>query len=545
MSSKKRNDYTEVSRKSRVKMHKSGKHWVRTVMSQIGLIQLGKQTTSEKTKVKLSPTPQQVSATKVLRGLIAASAVVGGGVSVDQVLAEDTVMATEVTTSVLVNEDTVSMSNVNTDSDTTSQSHSISESTSNSESVSQSISTSESVSGSESVSESEAISTSESVSASESALSSETASTTSRTTGIIYRVEYVDETGKVVKKYPRSVMVTTTDLIAKTTVTETATQIPSGYRLAENQSSVAEKEVVEKQTNVIQFRIEKAETTSTVSSSAYTALRAAVNGSKASLNTSVTSKSLDELKSFSATDLLIVESGYSAQLNYIRVGSKYVQTLAEAIEKGLTGTYQFNFTIIDNSTGSHYTKPDGQVDIVTASLSVTKVDSTSISQSISASESESKSISTSESLSNSISTSISESIIESVSESVSNSESLSNSILNSISESVRESVVESVSESVRESVVESVSESVRESVVESVSESVRESVVESLSESVSESVSESISESVSESISESVSESISESVSESISESVSESISESVSESISESVSESISESVS
>ncbi|HHG6295846.1 TPA: KxYKxGKxW signal peptide domain-containing protein [Streptococcus suis] len=38
-------------------MHKSGKHWVRTVMSQIGLIQLGKQTTSEKTKVKLSPTP--------------------------------------------------------------------------------------------------------------------------------------------------------------------------------------------------------------------------------------------------------------------------------------------------------------------------------------------------------------------------------------------------------------------------------------------------------------------------------------------------------
>ncbi len=39
-------------------------------------------------------------------------------------------------------------------------------------------------------------------------------------------------------------MVTTTDLIAKTTVTETATQIPSGYRLAENQSSVAEKKLL-------------------------------------------------------------------------------------------------------------------------------------------------------------------------------------------------------------------------------------------------------------------------------------------------------------
>ncbi|MEG3311735.1 KxYKxGKxW signal peptide domain-containing protein, partial [Streptococcus sp. SS-4456] len=35
---KNRDNITEVSRKSRVKMHKSGKHWVRTVMSQIGLM---------------------------------------------------------------------------------------------------------------------------------------------------------------------------------------------------------------------------------------------------------------------------------------------------------------------------------------------------------------------------------------------------------------------------------------------------------------------------------------------------------------------------
>ncbi|MGV3180138.1 KxYKxGKxW signal peptide domain-containing protein, partial [Streptococcus sp. 11273D007BW] len=37
-----RKDYTESSRKSRVKMHKSGKHWVRTVMSQINLVRLFK-----------------------------------------------------------------------------------------------------------------------------------------------------------------------------------------------------------------------------------------------------------------------------------------------------------------------------------------------------------------------------------------------------------------------------------------------------------------------------------------------------------------------
>ncbi|MGF0071154.1 KxYKxGKxW signal peptide domain-containing protein [Streptococcus orisratti] len=35
-------DYDEVSRKSRVKMHKSGKHWVTTVMSQLGLIRVSK-----------------------------------------------------------------------------------------------------------------------------------------------------------------------------------------------------------------------------------------------------------------------------------------------------------------------------------------------------------------------------------------------------------------------------------------------------------------------------------------------------------------------
>lgn len=91
-------------------------------------------------------------------------------------------------------------------------------------------------------------------------------------------------------------MVTTTDLIAKTTVTETATQIPSGYRLAENQSSVAEKEVVEKQTNVIQFRIEKLKLQVRYHLVHILLYVQRVNGSKASLNTSVTSKSLDELK---------------------------------------------------------------------------------------------------------------------------------------------------------------------------------------------------------------------------------------------------------
>ncbi|HEM4930666.1 KxYKxGKxW signal peptide domain-containing protein, partial [Streptococcus suis] len=33
-------DFDEVGRKSRVKMHKSGKNWIRTVMSQLSLLRV-------------------------------------------------------------------------------------------------------------------------------------------------------------------------------------------------------------------------------------------------------------------------------------------------------------------------------------------------------------------------------------------------------------------------------------------------------------------------------------------------------------------------
>ncbi|WP_328706728.1 KxYKxGKxW signal peptide domain-containing protein [Streptococcus halichoeri] len=39
---KKNYHYQEASRKTRVKMHKSGKHWVRTVISSIGLLRFFK-----------------------------------------------------------------------------------------------------------------------------------------------------------------------------------------------------------------------------------------------------------------------------------------------------------------------------------------------------------------------------------------------------------------------------------------------------------------------------------------------------------------------
>ncbi|HFU4006797.1 TPA: KxYKxGKxW signal peptide domain-containing protein, partial [Streptococcus suis] len=185
---KTKKEVAEVSRKSRVKMHKSGKHWVRTVMSQIDMIRLGDSGKPTIGKVAVETSAGQTSATNMLRGLVAASAAIGGGIAVSPVLAEDIATVSETTTTILATEDVVSMSNVGTESDTSSQSISDSASTSLSDSTSisdsgslsnsASLSDSASLSASaiESISESESTSESESVSESESHSKSESAS---------------------------------------------------------------------------------------------------------------------------------------------------------------------------------------------------------------------------------------------------------------------------------------------------------------------------------------------------------------------------------
>ncbi|RRR54619.1 hypothetical protein EI998_01865, partial [Streptococcus suis] len=203
MKMQRKDDFTEVSRKSRVKMHKSGKHWVRTVMSQIGLMRIGGNSEAIIDKLSEKTITLQPSATAVLRGLIAASAAAGGGFITDQIHAEEVVVTSETSGTVLATEDTVVMSDVTTEADSTSQlvsdstslslptstslsdltslsvsasssySTSLSDSESLSASFSESISESESVSNSESVSESQSISESESASFSESTFSSE------------------------------------------------------------------------------------------------------------------------------------------------------------------------------------------------------------------------------------------------------------------------------------------------------------------------------------------------------------------------------------
>lgn len=176
-----KNGYSESFRKTRVKMHKSGKHWVRTVMSQIGLIRLIRGASTEQS-VKIDDLSSgAISATTILKGAAALGAIAGGVGLTDEVYAEEAVIATETTTSTLAETDEVTLTSPSASVDETARDQAVAEeaeqqsikdslslSTSESQSLSESTSVIVSESISESVSESLSESTSESFSASES-----------------------------------------------------------------------------------------------------------------------------------------------------------------------------------------------------------------------------------------------------------------------------------------------------------------------------------------------------------------------------------------
>ncbi|EHJ55844.1 KxYKxGKxW signal peptide [Streptococcus urinalis FB127-CNA-2] len=94
---------------SRVKMHKSGKHWVRTLMSHFHILKnmRGSSEMLTKSHIVLDEKPETLSVRdlSVLKGLIAASTITGAAVvTTTAVEAEDTTNAT------LVNTDSVTIS---------------------------------------------------------------------------------------------------------------------------------------------------------------------------------------------------------------------------------------------------------------------------------------------------------------------------------------------------------------------------------------------------------------------------------------------------
>ncbi|MEE3742083.1 accessory Sec-dependent serine-rich glycoprotein adhesin [Streptococcus dysgalactiae] len=152
----------ESSRKTRVKMHKSGKQWVRTVMSSIGLLRLFKGISTEEVKIQEGKTEFQnhSHAINLLKGLAATGAMLGGSV-----IMADQVMAEEVTT-----EGVQPLATANTVVMTATEDNPVTVTTVEAKSQE---STSLSASESTSVSQSQSLSSSESTSASEAALSSE------------------------------------------------------------------------------------------------------------------------------------------------------------------------------------------------------------------------------------------------------------------------------------------------------------------------------------------------------------------------------------
>lgn len=208
------NNFEETSRKSRVKMHKSGKHWVRTVMSQIGLMRLFKGAKVEEVAIsQVEETLKDVSVSHhILKSAAALGAIAAGGVASQTALAEETpAVETEASTDTLAGNDVVAMSSSSTIADDTasqpatvteatttttavdeaslslssseslSTSSSLSESQSLSAALSESVSESISESTSESISESESVSSSESQSQSESSVASETSTSEAST----------------------------------------------------------------------------------------------------------------------------------------------------------------------------------------------------------------------------------------------------------------------------------------------------------------------------------------------------------------------------
>ncbi|MCB2834388.1 accessory Sec-dependent serine-rich glycoprotein adhesin, partial [Streptococcus dysgalactiae subsp. dysgalactiae] len=152
----------ESSRKTRVKMHKSGKQWVRTVMSSIGLLRLFKGISTEEVKIQEGKTEFQnhSHAINLLKGLAATGAMLGGSV-----IMADQVMAEEVTT-----EGVQPLATANTVVMTATEDNPVTVTTVEAKNQE---STSLSASESTSVSQSQSLSSSESTSASEAALSSE------------------------------------------------------------------------------------------------------------------------------------------------------------------------------------------------------------------------------------------------------------------------------------------------------------------------------------------------------------------------------------
>ncbi|HEM6014661.1 TPA: accessory Sec-dependent serine-rich glycoprotein adhesin, partial [Streptococcus suis] len=278
-------DFDEIGRKSRVKMHKSGKNWVRTVMSQLSLLRVMRGSSQESVSVSLplvdSAERLESQRYQYLKAALASGAVVAGATVAPAAFAEELPIAVEQqleeTTDTVVDKNLIVVKTTATevvsqdDASSVGQTDAVSLSTSISISESASASTSLSVSASESVSSSASVSASESTSTSlatettaveptvtESASQLATQTATERTATIDYIVAYQNEEGTMVSGTAHKLSLTTTDTVAKTTV-QIVAALPDGYQLAAGQEATLSQEVTENALNLITVKVVKEE----------------------------------------------------------------------------------------------------------------------------------------------------------------------------------------------------------------------------------------------------------------------------------------------
>lgn len=203
----KRNEgqFRETDRVTRFKLIKSGKHWLRASTSLFGLFKVirgGVDTAQVSTEVVEDHSSTPLTGIDVLKGIVAAGSVIGGGAIVQtQVHANEQTAVEKVieTDATLVTTDKVVLGTVGKEDQGTLTSDAISQSISESVSVSESQSLSESLSSSmsasTSASESASTSTSTSASTSTSTSASTSASTSTSTSESLARSESLSETG--------------------------------------------------------------------------------------------------------------------------------------------------------------------------------------------------------------------------------------------------------------------------------------------------------------------------------------------------------------
>ena len=209
----KRNEgqFRETDRVTRFKLIKSGKHWLRASTSLFGLFKVirgGVDTAQVSTEVVEERSSTPLTGIDVLKGIVAAGSVIGGGAIVQtQVHANEQTAVEKVieTEDTLVTADKVVLGTVGkenqeaTASDVASQSISESISVSESQSLSESLSSSVSASTSASESTSTSASTSTSTSTSESLTRSESLSETSSTSSVVTNSTSKGSTGETSK----------------------------------------------------------------------------------------------------------------------------------------------------------------------------------------------------------------------------------------------------------------------------------------------------------------------------------------------------------